>query len=427
MASMSVPEDQTVKGDSSWRRWVEPWYLGYALLGASAAGLAPILLPLMVSKTGNAAQVGLVMAAFSLGGLAAPLWGVLADRYRLHRPLMASGLLAVAAGAAVFPFAGSLAAWMGLAFVQSLGAAAAATVANLFVVEAHPRLEWDARIGWLQTFYGGGQVAGLVVAGLLAAVSLHLGLWVTAGLAALAVLPGWLTARTPPAPGGARPVLRHPLRHGEWPAASPQRLYHHLTAPALRGLGRSLASPFGIFLAAWLLSFSGAAVIFALYPVLMQQAFGVAPVLSSQGFALAAGLGLFLYSPAGTWSGRSGPASVLRAGLGLRLAAGLGLVLLELTHFGPGWLALAGFLVIVLAWSLLSVSSTAWAAQLSPVGEGEGLGIFNAVTALASVIGAAFGGWVASSWGYTSALSLAAGGVASGLAITFALRQTRTR
>ena len=50
----------------AWRQWIEPWYLVYALLGAVAAGLIPVLLPLIASKDGSAAQVGLVVAAVSL-------------------------------------------------------------------------------------------------------------------------------------------------------------------------------------------------------------------------------------------------------------------------------------------------------------------------------------------------------------------------
>ena len=43
------------------------------------SGAAPLLLPLAVSRVGNAAYIGLVMAAMSFGGLTAPLWGRLAD------------------------------------------------------------------------------------------------------------------------------------------------------------------------------------------------------------------------------------------------------------------------------------------------------------------------------------------------------------
>ncbi len=60
------------------------------------------------------------------------------------------------------------------------------------------------------------------------------------------------------------------------------------------------------------------------------------------------------------------------------------------------------FLFVVLAWSLMSVSSTALVALLSPKNEGEGMGALNAVTALSGVIGAVAGGWAADHWGYAA-------------------------
>ena len=37
----------------SWRKWIEPWYVVYAMLGAVIAGLIPISLPLRVDQDGN--------------------------------------------------------------------------------------------------------------------------------------------------------------------------------------------------------------------------------------------------------------------------------------------------------------------------------------------------------------------------------------
>jgi predicted MFS family arabinose efflux permease len=172
---------------------------------------------------------------------------------------------------------------------------------------------------------------------------------------------------------------------------------------------------FGVFLAIWLVSFAGAAAVFSLYPVLMQQVFGITPGLSSIAFAVAAGLGLALYAPAGHWSEHSGPDRVLQTGLGLRLLAFLGLMGLGLVNLpGRQWLALLGFALVVLAWSLLSVGGTALTAYLAPTGEGAGMGIFNATTAVAGVVGAVLGGWVAGHWGYAAVSGLAAVGVALG-------------
>ena len=123
-----------------------------------------MLLPLAVHRSRGAAYVGWVIAAYNLGGLTAPLWGILADRYRLHRYLVVGGGVIAAAGLAAFPLIPVAAAWPALALLQGMGASGAATIANLFVVEAHPQEEWEARIGWLQTCYGGGQVCGLFVA-----------------------------------------------------------------------------------------------------------------------------------------------------------------------------------------------------------------------------------------------------------------------
>lgn len=406
------------------QRWVEPWYLAYALLGATAAGLAPILLPLAVSHTGNATHIGLVMAAVSLGGLSAPLWGSLADRYRLHRWLLTGGLLVTAGGLAVFPFTTQPTVWFGLALLQGIGAAAAATVANLFVVEVHPKREWDERIGWLQTFYGGGQVAGLLLAGPFSTDHLRTGLFVAAGLTALGALLGMATAHTPPKPKGVpRPVLLDPARHGEWSLSSPQRLFHHLRARTFKVMGTALRSPFGRFLLAWVLAFGGSAAVFSLYPVLMQQLFGVAPDTSSSVFALAAGLGLLLYSPAGIWSDRWGPRWVMRTGFGLRMLAFAGLLGLGLVQFGgASWLALGAFTLVVLSWSLLTVSGTALTAKASPVGEGEGMGLYNAATAAAGVLGSALGGWAAGLWDYNAALVMAVAGVALGLLLSLGIR-----
>jgi DHA1 family tetracycline resistance protein-like MFS transporter len=405
-------------------KWVESWYISYALLGLSAAGLVPILLPLVISRTSGAVGIGLVMAAFSLGGLTSPVWGGLADRFRLHHRLLVGGLIGAALGAAVFPLTFSLSLRTGLAFLAGMGLASASTVANLFIVEVHPESEWDARIGWLQTFYGGGQVIGLVLAGLIGQSRPEFGLWLAGGIGVAAIIPAVIgTRQEPRVLLQRRPVLSRPAHHAEWPIISPQHLYHHPTMQDLMKFFAPFRTSFGIFLIAWLLSFSGSAAFFSFYPVLMQNVYGVLPGLSSSGYALAAGLGLILYAPAGTWSRRRGPLPILRDALVLRMLAFLVLTVLTIAPLaGRGWPALLFFLVVVLAWSLLSVSSTALVASLSPENEGEGMGIFNAVTALSGVIGASVGGWVANLWGYAAIPVMGIIGVGAGLIILLATR-----
>jgi MFS family permease len=405
-------------------KWVESWYISYALLGLSAAGLVPILLPLVISRSGGAGDIGLVMAAFSLGGLTAPIWGALADRFRLHRQLLIGGLLGSAIGAAVFLFTALLFLRICLALLAGIGLASASTVANLFIVEVQPESEWDARIGWLQTFYGGGQVIGLTIAGVIGQTKPEFGLWMAGGIGVAAIIPAAIgTRQQSEVLLQRRPVLSRPAPHAEWPAVSPQHLYQHLTMQGMRTFFATFRTPFGLFLIAWLLSFSGGAAFFSFYPVLMQRVYGVLPGLSSTGYALAAGLGLLLYAPAGTWSARRGPMPILRDALVLRIVAFLVLTILAFVSLpGRGLLALLFFLFVVLAWSLLSVSSTALVASLSPENEGEGMGIFSAVTALSGVIGAAVGGWAASLWGYAAIPFMGIIGVGAGFIVLILIR-----
>jgi len=76
-----------------WWSYVEPWAGAYALLGFTVSGGLPMMLPLAVDRSGSAAEVGLVMASLSLGTVMSPVCGALADRYRIHRILLAAGVL----------------------------------------------------------------------------------------------------------------------------------------------------------------------------------------------------------------------------------------------------------------------------------------------------------------------------------------------
>jgi MFS family permease len=416
---MTAPE-----GWRSRLRFVEPWYAAYGLMGFLVAGVIPILLPLLAGAKGPAVA-GAVVAAVSLGGLSAPVWGELADRHRWHAASLIGGLAATAVASALLPFTEQPALWFLLAAVIGAGSAAAATVANLFVVEVHPRAEWDGRIGWLQTFYGTGQAAGLLAAAAMSAWNVRVAWGAAAAICAAAALIGWRTAGGVGARAGhRRPVLVYPARHAEGSILSPQRLFHSVNRRTLERLGGSLRSPFGIFLLTWLLGVGASAAVFSQYPLLMRQVFGIGPAASSLGFGAAAGVGMFLYAPAGGWGDRIGPGGVYRIGYGIRAAALLGMIALAVlpgTGFSGG-AALAAFGIVVLAWSLISVSGTEITARLMPRAEGEGMGIFNAANALANIAGAAAGGWLAVVLGYGSLIGLAAAGVAAALILAVWIR-----
>ena len=421
-----------------WRRAVEPWCVAYTLIGLATGGVAPILMPLVVNKAGSATHVGVVMATVGLGGLTAALWGDLADRLRWHRGLFGGGAVVAGLALAVFGMTTNAPAWVGLALVLGVGTAAANTVASLFVVEVHPQPEWDARIGWLQTFYNAGIVAGLVVAGSLSQLPLQIGLLTGAGALGLAGLAGWALTRTPPRPGATpamraamtpehrrealAPLHRH-LAHVEWARLSPLRLIHMPRRATLARLGRAMRSPFGVFLLLWVMANLGTNAVFTLYPLVVDGIYGIPAGPASFALAGATGVGLLLYSPTSVLTHRIGGVRVLQAALGVRLLTFGGLIGLAGVAFaGREVVVLLAFAIVSLAFPAMSVSSTLLTSQLSPVGEGEGMGLYTAVAALAGLGGAVLGGWVAAQSGYPTTLWLAAVTIVAALALTGLVR-----
>ena len=164
----TVPNRQVIPVQGPIQRWVEPWYLSYAVLGALASGLAVILIPLVVTSSGGTAtHIGAAIAAQNVGALFAPLWGWIADRSRAYRGIFFGGFVLLAFGFLGFTLGHGMSAWLLSAFLVGFGTGASNTVACLFVVEFTAKSEWSERISWLQTFNALGSVVGMAVAGLL--------------------------------------------------------------------------------------------------------------------------------------------------------------------------------------------------------------------------------------------------------------------
>jgi predicted MFS family arabinose efflux permease len=206
---------------------------------------------------------------------------------------------------------------------------------------------------------------------------------------------------------------------GEWGPASPSRvrpLYQRTLADLRRSAGL-LRGPFGWMLAAWIPAYAGAAIVFALYPVLFSRAFGVAPRTSAVAFAVIVFLSLPLFIVVGRVSQRHGPAATLAGALAARVVLLAALAALAAVGHVPAVLPLAAFGGVMFAWAFLSVASPGLTAQLVPGAEGDAQGALNAASGLAGLVGSVVGGLAADLWGYPAALGIGAGGVLVGLAI----------
>src|SRR5277367_5488101 len=408
-------------------RWIEPWYVSYAILGALASGAAVILIPLMVDENGGTAiQIGMAIAAQNCGAFSAPLWGWISDRSKAYRLVFFGGFLLIAAGFISFALIKSRSVWIIGSFLIGFGTAASNTVATLFIVEFTPEKEWSQRISWLQTFNAIGSVLGMAGAGL---IHPELGMLLAAALVIPALLVG----------GVGLPVVGGPF-HRPHVTISREKLallarriepltgsvVSHLHALHLSDFNKPLraafSSSFGIFLNGWFFFSFGVSSFSSLYPVLMRTSFGMAASWSSLLMSIATAVSIGLYNVAGRLTTRRGPASILSFGIAVRTITLVGLGLLGFSHLrSPLLPAIVLFGLFQGIWPLLSVGSNDLSAALAPFGEGMAMGLFSAAAAIASAGGAIIGGAIADRFGYPSVSLFAAAGTAISFACIFHL------
>ena len=163
-----------------------------------------------------------------------------------------------------------------------------------------------------------------------------------------------------------------------------------------------LASRFGPWMLVGTTASVGASCFFAIYSVLMRDLYSINASISSVAYAVAAALSMRFYPPAGKLSHKIGPVRAIRLGYVIRVGAFLARSELGLAHSGgPHWLALPLFAVVVASYPPIGVGSATLTPQLSPIAAGEGIGVFNATTAIAAAVGAHLGGWLAKNVGFS--------------------------
>lgn len=379
-------------------RWVEPWYAAYGLVGLVLLGIGPIMIPLSVQSAG-AGAVGIVVAAFYVGALFTPLAGSLADRTGTQRLVFLTCFPLMAVTMALFAFADSVWEWAATAVVFGGAGAIAGTIGGMFVVEAHPRPEWNDRISWFRLAYGAGQVLGLVLAAW-AASHLRWGWLIGAVVIALGLVVGRIGLprlgkhAAQPSPDLDPTLSARPIGGISW-------IFHVYHRAHLGEFVAKLKSRFGVFMAAWVLSMIGIQTFFNVVPLIMQSAFSVSPSVSAIGFMVGAALGTAVFPALGRLATRVGPGRVLALGLSLSIVSFGGMALFTALH--PSWEGAASMILLVVAavaYSFEVVSATMLTARLTPFSEGSAMGVLNGAIAVGAIIGALVPAAVAARLGY---------------------------
>jgi MFS family permease len=383
--------------------WIEPWFLAYACLGVVQGGMLPLLLPL---SSETSMEAGTIVGVMNLAGLTSPFWGHLADRKRLHHRVLLAGMLCSLVALVVMPMQLGFAIKVALAAVLGVGFAAANTVANMFIVEVRPQEEWDARIGALQALSGIGQVGGLLLAGLIGG-RFALAFGIAAALVAAAVPIAWLTLRAVHVPVPRAAAAAHPPLGGEEWAGALGRSFHIPTWKGLRALLPHFEPAFIRLQIFWFAAFVMIGAVMSMFPLALVRMFGVADGLPATVYAFAAAASLLLYPREVRVAKTHGAATLMRRAFFVRAAA---IALLAVSFMslatGPA-VPLAGFILLVVSWPALGVSGMVLSAELAPGEKGEALGFFNALSSLASAVGAFLGGCAMEYGGYGKVCTVA--------------------
>lgn len=383
----------------------EPWFLTLALIAFTTTGIVPILLPLeLIKLEGNALHVGLVMSAMGAGMLTSPVFGFLADRFRLHRWLITGSALTVGASMYAFCFADFLAEWLALSFFIGCSIAGAFTTGNLLIVCRHPAQECDARIGWMQTLVSAGTVVGLAAAGGVSHLPLEVGFRLAAITSLLAALIAAFSASAPTS-----------TSHG---ADKPQAVEEQAGD----------ATSFFLLLTAWFFANVGIFGFGAFYPLVMNKEFAVDVDDASYVLAAATVVSTLLFLRASNLTRQIGGRRVLLRILSARLGLlGLlaGLALVDPFPYRD-WLALILYFAITVAWPLLAVSSLVLVSQLARF-KGRGLGLYDGTTAMGHLAGPVICGQMINHFGYDSVVVFSASGVVVGLLLLLKVRAGKDR
>lgn len=404
----------------SLKRYSQVWYIGYSAQGSVGLGLAPIFLPIIVAGYAHATGAGIIVAMFYFSQMLAPLFGWLSDRYNWHRGVFIASFVLVGAGIGFFPLFESMAYWLVMSFLMGLGIGAANTVAEMFIIEFHPRSEWDVRVSMLQTLFGVGQAAGLFLAFLLSQ-NTHLALYVAGVLMAPSLIVGLIqlprvskrspVKRTRDLPGPtnvhfASMMVKH-LHHLRDSFANPRAL---------------LESVFLLYIGGWMFIMFGNWLIYNLYPLLMSSVFSLDASKASLYFAIGSTIAVFFCPLSGRLAKKWGEMPVIFMGIGMSLVAALGLTLLSLFPVaGDAYLVPTAFIFLPVAWSPLIIVGTAVVTKLTNMADGEALGIFTAVTGGSSLIAAVSAGLIADHLGFVKVLMLSALATIIGLVLMIML------
>lgn len=371
------------------------WQLSQASMGiVQWIGIAVVIAPLIISRTGSGIVVGQVMMILGLCGLIAPVLGAVADRYALHRPFHLTALISHTAALLLLIFVSdTLWHYWFIAALIGIGSNLLLILNPTYALRLNPcnikQSRSLKRLFQLQMF-------GVMVAGTLIGVLDYTGFGSSTQLIALLVLDLVLLLV----------IIAAPPKKIVLNSSDNDRQTVHTNS-------RSKFLWFGFVLCVLLSMFVGSNMV-EMGPVIIEQGFGVSMSSSSFGMAMAAAVTLIALQPAGRWMEKHGSHALWFVTILVNLMVGVGIWLMygaTLTVLLP--LSLVLISIVNGAWNDISIA--ALADELSPYSPATSQGFMAAAVSMGFSFGTFIVGYFIDKQSISSVMNFLA---LSGIAIT---------
>ena len=375
----------------------KPFFVISFLVGMVLVGMTPVLVPsYIISVTGSATDVALMLSLMTLGAFAVPLLAGAADKYRSHRLVQSLSLLA-ASSYAILGFTQRPLGFALVGLVVALGLAASVLFLTTYILNGgySDKAQADA-LARSSRMYLFGQVSGaLLIAAMLAADISFKTMFIVAGILLLIAFVFSLLTTKP-----LEAQLHATMDQQE--AAGRQAVD---TDKIRLSLKEQLLSPFGRVLIGIFLVYAGWQAVNGQYSNYFLGAFGIEPEISATANAIGALLGAVVVGLFANWFVKSGGLPQFNFHALMRVVGGVVLVVLALVLVWGSRLAVVlPMLAYILLMQLRPVQDIAYAAMAARTAVGGATfaqGLVSVVFAFGAIAGNMSSGFIADNFDWT--------------------------
>ncbi|MCF4171786.1 MFS transporter [Vibrio sp. McD22-P3] len=382
---------------------LKPWYIAQMSNGVVQwAGIALMLTPLIIERTGSGSLMGSVISLIGLFGISAPLIGWLADKYGIHRQMQKVALFSHLLSLVLLYFAQTETyTYLLVGLTIGIGTVSQLVLNPTFVLNSLPENEQARGLSRLFQF----QFLGVVIAGSLLGVVSLLG-WTSEQKLLMLMTLVCVSIVT---------VFIAPPPKVKVPEVEQQSDDESLTKKS----NKRTSIAFVMFLATVFISMFTASNLMETGPIIIKEVFNVDLGHSAFGLAGSAVLTMILLEPAGRLAEKSSPYLIWMASLACYAVTSIGLWLAIGTNI-PSLVPILLIVLLMQAISWFDMVIPAIAEELSPSTPALTQGILMFAMAIGFGVGTYIAGQLIDVEGFVSVVDYCAASIVVTLVLAFA-------